>query len=64
MKRYRPAAEQAVRRDLNDYLDMLVDVGTFSTFERLFAIWHQAHAPLYIFLGFAVIIHVLAVHYY
>jgi hypothetical protein len=61
---YRPAAVKAVRRDLNDYLDMLVDVGTFSTFERLFAIWHQAHAPLYIFLGFAVIIHVLAVHYY
>jgi hypothetical protein len=61
---YRPAAVQAVRRDLNDYLDMLVDIGTFSTFERLFAIWHQAHAPLYIFLGFAVIIHVLAVHYY
>jgi hypothetical protein len=61
---FRPAAVQAVRRDLNDYLDMLLDVGTFSTFERLFAIWHQAHAPLYIFLGFAVIIHVLAAHYY
>lgn len=63
-RKHKPAAEQAVRRDLNDYLDMLVDVGTFSTFERLFAIWHQAHAPLYIFLGFAVIIHVIAAHYY
>jgi hypothetical protein len=60
----KPAAEQAVRRDVNDYLDMLTDAGSFSTFERLFAIWHQAHAPLYIFLGFAVIIHVIAVHYY
>jgi hypothetical protein len=62
-KKRKSAAEQAVRRDVNQYLDMLVDVGSFSTFERLFAIWHQAHAPLYIFLGFAVIIHVLAVHY-
>lgn len=60
----KPALEQTVRRDVNDYLDMLLDVGSFSTFERLFAIWHQAHAPLYVFLGFAVIIHVLAAHYY
>ena len=58
------AAGEAVRQHLRDYMNALIDAGTFSTFERLFALWHLAHIPLYLFLGITATIHVLAAHYY
>lgn len=53
-----------VREHVRSYLDALLDAGTFATFERLFALWHVAHIPLYLFLAITAIIHILAAHYF
>ncbi|MGE5952267.1 MAG: hypothetical protein ACM308_01395 [Qipengyuania vulgaris] len=53
-----------VRKHLRAYLDALLDAGTFGAFERLFALWHVAHIPLYLFLAVTAIIHILAAHYF
>ena len=53
-----------VRKHVRSYLDALLDAGTFATFERLFALWHVAHIPLYLFLAVTAIIHILAAHYF
>lgn len=63
-RREQRAAGDAVRQHIHDYLAALIDAGSFSTFERLFALWHLAHIPLYLFLGITATIHVLAAHYY
>lgn len=60
----RQAMSAEVRKHVRSYLDALLDAGTFATFERLFALWHVAHIPLYIFLGVTAIIHILAAHYF
>jgi len=60
----RQAMRAEVRKHVRSYLDALLDAGTFATFERLFALWHVAHIPLYIFLGVTAIIHILAAHYF
>jgi hypothetical protein len=36
----------------------------FVMFERLFSIWHLVHYPLFLVLGVAVIVHIVAVHIY
>ncbi len=36
----------------------------FAFYERLFALWHVLHLPLFILLILAAIIHVVAVHFY
>ena len=36
----------------------------FSFYERLFAMWHIFHLPLFFILVFAAVIHVVAVHFY
>ena len=36
----------------------------FSFYERLFALWHVLHLPLFILLILAAVIHVVAVHFY
>lgn len=60
----RQAMSAEVRKHIRSYLDALLDAGTFGTFERLFALWHVAHIPLYLFLGVTAIIHILAAHYF
>lgn len=39
-------------------------VGTFQAYERLFALWHVLHLPLFFMLIIAGIVHVIAVHVY
>lgn len=58
------AAGVEVRNHLRSYLDALLDAGTFGAFERVFALWHVAHIPLYLFLAVTAIIHILAAHYF
>jgi len=36
----------------------------FAFYERLFALWHVLHLPLFILLVLTAIIHVVAVHFY
>jgi hypothetical protein len=46
------------------YLDAVREVSQFSTYERLFAVWHIFHVPLVYMLVFSAVYHVYAVHFY
>ncbi len=54
--------------DAIDYLDVYLEtvrtVSSFGFYERLFALWHVLHLPLFIILVFTGVVHVLAVHMY
>lgn len=46
------------------YLKAVRDVSQFSTYERLFSIWHIFHVPMVYMMIFSVLYHVYAVHFY
>jgi hypothetical protein len=46
------------------YLQTTLRVCEFSIYERLFALWHTLHLPLFIMMIITGIIHVIAVHMY
>lgn len=46
------------------YLQTTIKVCEFSIYERLFALWHMLHMPLFIMMIITGIIHVVAVHMY
>ena len=54
----------AARRFVSDYLDAASRVAQFSFYERLFALWHILHLPLFFMLLIAGVAHVIAVHMY
>ncbi|NWG39724.1 MAG: hypothetical protein HXY27_07145 [Hydrogenophilaceae bacterium] len=54
------AAKQLVRA----YLRGVQNVAHFSTYERLFSLWHVLHVPLVYMLVLSAIAHVVAVHMY
>ncbi len=49
---------------LDRYLRTLARAEAFSLYERLFALWHMFHLPLFIILVLAALVHVVAVHLY
>lgn len=52
-------------RDLVDtYLNGVVDLAQFRTYERIFSLWHVLHIPLVFLLLLSAIFHVIAVHMY
>jgi hypothetical protein len=53
-----------VRQHLDSYLNAVARAQSFSLFERLFALWHLFHLPLFVILVFAAIVHVVGVHLY
>lgn len=52
------------RKHLTLYFAALTKAARFSVFERLFALWHVLHLPLFILLVVTAIIHIVAVHLY
>lgn len=52
------------KKFIETYLKTLQDVAQFSTYEKLFSLWHIFHVPLAIMLVFSAIWHVIAVHMY
>lgn len=60
LKRHR---RDAVRH-LDGYFQAVRRAATYGAFERLFALWHHLHLPLFGFLVLAAITHVVAVHLY
>jgi hypothetical protein len=46
------------------YLQTSIKVCEFAIYERLFALWHTLHLPLFIMMIITGIIHVIAVHMY
>ncbi len=51
-------------REANNYLNRARKVVEFSFYERMFALWHVLHLPLFFMLVVAAIVHVIAVHWY
>lgn len=49
---------------IRHYLNTTIKVCEFSIYERLFALWHTLHLPLFFMLIITGIIHVIAVHMY
>lgn len=52
------------RRRLARYYSAVRRAATFSLYERLFALWHVLHIPLFVILVCTAIIHVVAVNLY
>ena len=49
---------------IRDYMSLIGRVAQFSLYERLFALWHILHLPIFILMIFSALFHVLAVHMY
>lgn len=52
------------RCHLDSYFAAVARAEAFSLYERLFALWHMLHLPLFIILVLAALAHVVAVHLY
>lgn len=51
-------------RFIRSYIMTIRDLAQFSTYEKLFSLWHIFHVPLVYMLVFSAIWHVIAVHQY
>jgi hypothetical protein len=69
------AASDVIARDYNrfsrtassfirDYTGLMGRVAQFSFYERLFALWHVFHLPIFFMMVISALFHVLAVHMY
>jgi hypothetical protein len=54
---------QEVALYVNDYLDAVKQAAQFSSYERLFRLWHILHSPFVWLLGISGIIHVIATQF-
>lgn len=59
-KRIRRTASRYIR----DYTNLTGRVAQFSLYERLFALWHILHLPIFFMMILSALVHVLAVHMY
>ena len=51
-------------RYIRGYTSLMGRVAQFSFYERLFALWHVLHLPLFFMMVLSALVHVLAVHMY
>ena len=51
-------------RYIRDFTNLTGRVAQFSFYERLFALWHILHLPIFFMMVLSAIVHVLAVHMY
>ena len=59
-KRIRKNASRFIR----DYTNLTGRVAQYSLYERLFALWHVLHLPIFFMMVLSALVHVLAVHMY
>ncbi len=52
------------REHISEHISTALMISEFSVYERLFALWHLLHFPLFILLIVVAVAHVLAVHLY
>lgn len=55
---------QAVSREMDEYLDAVQQAAQFTSYERLFRLWHVLHSPFVWLLAISGIVHVIAVNMY
>jgi hypothetical protein len=60
----RPVEIRALKEIIFRYLNRVVVLAQFETFERIFSFWHVLHLPLVYMLTATAVIHVIAVHMY
>lgn len=56
--------QEQMRQKVDTILDQTIRVVEFNMMERLFGLWHMLHLPLVFVMGFAIILHILAVNRY
>jgi len=49
---------------IREYMSLIGRVAQFSLYERLFALWHILHLPIFLLMIISALFHVLAVHMY
>jgi len=64
VKKDYPRIMRSTSRYIRDYTSLLGRVAQFSFYERLFALWHVFHLPIFFMMIFSAVFHVLAVHMY
>jgi len=52
------------RQFIRDYTGLMGRVAQFSFYEKLFALWHVLHLPIFLMMVLSALVHVLAVHMY
>jgi hypothetical protein len=57
-------ATRAARIRVSEYLGSVRKLAGFAFYERVFALWHMLHVPLFVLLLISGIVHVVAVHRY
>lgn len=62
--RERKRLSQTASRYIRDYTRLTGRVAQFAFYERLFALWHILHLPIFFMMVLSVIFHILAVHMY
>ena len=62
--RERRRRERAIRDLVDVHLTAVNRAAAFGLYERLFALWHVLHLPLFLLLIAAAVVHVIAVHLY
>ncbi len=55
---------RAASRFIRNYMSLVGRVAQFSFYERLFALWHILHLPIFLLMVLSALFHVLAVHMY
>ena len=63
-RKQRRAWLNAARTHLDAYFGTLKGAARLIVFERLFALWHVLHVPIFAVMAVSVIIHIVAVHFY
>jgi len=53
-----------LKNHIKHFLNATLKTCEFSTYERLFGLWHVLHLPLFFMLIISGIVHVIAVHMY
>ena len=56
--------KRTTSRFIRDYTGLMTRVAKFTVYERLFAIWHVLHLPIFFVMVLSALVHVLAVHMY
>lgn len=56
--------KRTTSRFIRDYTKLMTRVAKFTVYERLFAIWHVLHLPIFFVMVLSALVHVLAVHMY
>jgi hypothetical protein len=62
--RDRKRLKRTTSRFVGDYTSLMTRVAKFTVYERLFAIWHILHLPIFFVMVLSALVHVLAVHMY